>query len=250
MILRAIIIDDEPRGVSALKSLIEEYMDDVNVVAESTNPADAIPLIHNYKPEIVFLDINMPEMSGFDLLDRLLWKNFNLIFTTAHEEYALRALKNNAVDYILKPIDHEEVQAAITKIKARIGKAENDISLNYARLVKDLSHYHKSKVLVSLKSGIEAIAFNDILYLESQSNYTQLYLVGSKVILTAKPLKEFEDELCLTNQSFMRVHHSFIINLNKVSRYLRSEEQILLDDNYRIPLSKSKKDKFYSWLQL
>jgi len=251
MLLRAIIIDDEPRGVSALKSVIEEYIPDINVVAESTNAGEAIKLIHDYKPEIVFLDVNMPEMNGFDLLDKLTWKKFNLIFTTAHEEYALRALKNNAVDYILKPVDHEDVRAAVIKIKDRISNVEDHTSaVNYTRMITELNYYQKNKVLVSLKSGIEAIAFHEILYLESRSNYTKLYLTNSKVIETAKPLKDFEDQLCASNLNFMRVHHSFIINLDKVTRYLKSEENILLDGVQKIPLSKSKKEAFYSWLSI
>src|SRR3954464_1482839 len=117
MILRAIIIDDEYKGISTLKTLVEEYIRDVRVVAETTSAGEAIRLIEDYKPEIVFLDINMPEMSGFELLEKLRWRNFSLVFITAHQQYALKALKNNAVDYLLKPVDYTELQAAVAKIQ-------------------------------------------------------------------------------------------------------------------------------------
>ena len=251
MTLRSIIIDDEYKGISTLKTLIEEYIEDINIVAETTVASEAIKLIENYKPEIVFLDINMPEMTGFELLEKLTWKNFNLVFITAHQEYALKALKNNAVDYILKPIDHEEVQAAVTKIKNRLAINENSISLgNYTQLLTELKNYQKNKILVSLKAGIEAIETQDIIYLESNSNYTTIYLNAMPALSTSKTLKDFEDQLCRPGTGFMRVHHSFIVNLNKVTRYLKSEDLIILEDGVKIPLSKSRRDVFYEWMQV
>src|SRR5689334_2979535 len=110
MSLRAIIVDDEETGITTLRILIGKHIPDVKVVAVCTRAREAVELIANYKPEIVFLDISMPEMDGFELLEKLEWKNFNLIFTTAHQEYALKALKQNALDYLLKPVYHKELQ--------------------------------------------------------------------------------------------------------------------------------------------
>jgi len=247
MTLRAIIIDDEQNGINTLKSLLSAYVPDVKVVAETTGASAAIELIENYKPEIVFLDINMPEMTGFELLEKLSWKKFSLVFITAHQEYALKALKNNAVDYILKPIDYEELQAAVEKVKDQSG-AKAGLA-NYTKLLNELDDYnYKNKILVNLKSGIEAVDLNEIVYLESKSNYTQLYLSGGKIILTSKTLKEFEDQLCVSSLHFLRVHKSYIINLKKVTKYLKAEEQIVLDETEKIPLSRSRKDIFYAWL--
>jgi two-component system LytT family response regulator len=251
MILRSIIIDDEPMGINSLKTLIEVYISDVKVVAESTSAGEAIELIENYKPEIVFLDINMPEMSGFELLEKLRWKNFSLVFITAHQQYALKALKNNAVDYLLKPVDYEELQAAVAKIQKQQLKKESTHIVNYSKLLHELDdYYYKNKMLVNLKSGIEAVDLDDVIYLESKSNYTRLHLSSGKIIITSKTLKEFEDQLCLTNLPFMRVHKSFIINLKRVTKYMKSEDIILLDDTFKIPLSRSKKDVFYTWLNI
>lgn len=250
MILRAIIVDDEFKGISTLKTLIEEHVTDVKVIAETTDALEAIRMIEDYKPEIVFLDINMPGMDGFDLLERLNWKTFNLVFTTAHQEYALKALKHNAIDYILKPIDHEEVELAVRKIRKIRTDSEAELPLsNYTRFFQDLNALKKNKIAVSLKTGIEAISINEIMYLESKSNYTRLYLTNDTVVFTSsKTLKEFDNMLCNKSFNFMRVHYSFIINLQKVTRYLKSEEVIVLNGDQKIPLSKSKKDLFYSWL--
>lgn len=251
MTMRAIIIDDEYKGITTLKTIIEAYVPDVTIVADTTIASEALNMVRDYRPEIVFLDINMPEMSGFELLEKMSWKNFNLVFTTAHQEYALKALKNNAVDYILKPIDHEEVLAAVGRIRQRIQNKEGSLSLtSYTKVLNEFNHHQKNKILVSLKSGIEAVDISEIVYLESDSNYTQIYLDGAKVILTSRTLKEFDDQLCMTGLNFMRVHHSFIINLNKAVKYLKSEDLIILENAQKIPLSKSKREAFYAWMNI
>jgi len=251
MTLRSIIIDDEQMGISSLKALLEAYVPEVKVVAESTSAGNAIELIENYKPEIVFLDINMPEMSGFELLDKLRWKNFSLVFITAHQQYALKALKSNAVDYILKPVDYVELQAAVQKIQKQLNNKEKSSLTSYSKLLKELDDYqYKNRMLVNLRSGIEAVELDEIIYLESKSNYTRLHLSNGKTIITSKTLKEFEDQLCIASSPFMRVHKSYIINLKKVTRYVKSEDVILLDDKLKVPLSRSKKDAFYAWMNL
>src|SRR5688500_4469180 len=120
--LRSVIIDDEQKGIDSLKMLIELFIPELKVVAETTRPELSLELIENYMPEIVFLDINMPDMNGFQVLEKLQWREFHLVFTTAHQEYGLKALKNNAFDYLLKPIDHEELQETVRKIKNKLSK--------------------------------------------------------------------------------------------------------------------------------
>jgi two-component system, LytTR family, response regulator len=249
--LRAIIIDDEQRGINALKVLIDRFVNDVKVVAESTNAHTAIDLIENYAPDIVFLDIKMPDMDGFELLEKLKWKNFNLIFTTAYEEYGLRALKSNAVDYLLKPIDYEDLKFSIDKVKERISEQESrDVVLQYKVLLDNLGNTGKNKIVISSKWGVESIDVNDIIHLESKSNYTQICLSESRTILTSKTLKEFDHQLCASYLSFMRVHHSFIVNLNKVARYLKQSDNIVMVNQHEIPLAKSRKGIFFKWLSI
>lgn len=249
MLLRAIIIDDEQKGIDALKMLIEKYTEDVRVVASTTLVSKAFELIENYAPEIVFLDIHMPEMNGFELLEKLHRKDFSLVFTTAHEEYGLKALKNNAVDYLLKPVDRQELRCAISKIKARLQDTYRE-PINLENLASYVSPGNKNKLLISSKTGIESVELRDITFLESRSNYTYIYLNPSKSILTSKTLKEFEAQLCEENNSFIRVHHSFIINVNKVLRFIKSDDTIVMSDEQKVPLAKSRKAEFFRWLNI
>lgn len=247
MLLRAIIIDDEQKGINTLKILIDKFIENVKVVAESVKASEGVILIENYKPEIVFLDINMPEMNGFELLEKLTWKKFNLVFTTAHQEYGLKALKNNAIDYLLKPIDYKDLQFAVNKIKLNTA---GTFDIEYNTLINSINQNKKKKIIVNSKFGVVSIETKDIVCLESKSNYTQLYLNDSQTILSSKTLKEFDVQLCQPDIHFMRVHNSFVINLHKVLRYLKEPETIVMSNNQTIPLAKSRKDSFFEWLNI
>jgi two-component system LytT family response regulator len=249
--LRAVLIDDEFMGLNSLHILLDKHCPKVRSVAESRNPETAIEMIENYCPDIVFLDINMPQMSGFEMLEKLKWKNFDLIFTTAHQEYALKALKSDAVDYLLKPIDPEELKAAVNKVFQRRNQAlQANRMEEYADALTSLPLLNKPKVIVNSKAGIESIETQLIISLESKSNYTQLYLENEQSVLSSKTLKDYEQLLCGERTSFMRVHHSFIINLNKVVRYIKSSEQVVMQNEQEIPLAKSRKDEFLKWLEI
>lgn len=252
MYLRALIIDDEQKGIDTLKLLIEKHLTDIKVVAETTQPLKGVQLIENYRPEVVFLDISMPGMNGFELLEKLEWKNFNLVFTTAYREHALRAIKLNAVDYLLKPIDHKELQVAVERIKAKVTATDKITgSFNYESLLSSLEHNSiKTKFPLNLKMGIEYIDVSEIVSLESISNYTQISFDNEKKILSSRTLKDFDLQLCSNNVNFMRVHHSFIINLKKVIRYTKDNDIILMSDQQQIPVSKSRKEMFHNWLSL
>ncbi len=250
MRLRAIIIDDEETGIETLKLLIEKHIDGVKIIAQSVNASEAIDMIENYLPDIVFLDISMPEMDGFEMLEKLKWKNFDLVFTTAHQEYGLKALKNSAIDYLLKPIDHKDLKIAVEKIKAKINlqqKTLNEIDYTPLNMLRQLP---TNKLAVNSKQGVEYLDVTEIISLESKSNYTLISLNNNKTILTAKTLKEFENQLCNNKLHYVRVHNSFIINLHKVLRYIKDTDEITMTNNQKIPLSKSRKDTFFKWLEI
>lgn len=249
--LRAVLIDDELMGINSLHILLDKYCPKVKSVAESRNPEMAIGLIENYRPDIVFLDINMPKMNGFELLENLKWKDFDLIFTTAHQEFALKALKSNAVDYLLKPIDPDELKAAVNKILLRReGREKNNNLESYQGILEDLAQLNKHKLIVHSKTGLETIETNTIVCMESKSNYTQLYLDNDQNLISSKTLKEYEQILCGLKSPFMRVHNSYIINLRKVLRYLRSSDSVVMQNEQQIPISKSRKEEFLNWLQV
>ena len=202
--LRAIIIDDEENSVNTLKLLIEENTRGIKVVASATDPEKGIHLIHDYKPDIVFLDISMPILNGFDLLAKLSFKAFKLVFTTAHDEYAIKAIKTKAQDYLLKPIDIEELQACLTTIIQDI-QAEKPISASNSHIIE-----------LAVKNGIIFIHPKDIIRLEASGSYTIFHLVNNVKETISKNLKECE--FLLQPPYFFRCHPSHIVNLYKVVR--------------------------------
>jgi two-component system LytT family response regulator len=248
MRLRAVIIDDEETGITTLKLLIEKHIPEVKVVAKCNKPKEAIEVIENYKPEIVFLDISMPEMNGFELLEKLEWKNFNLIFTTAHQEYGLKALKHNALDYLLKPVYHKELRLAIDRIKDQQAMQEATLKDFDFALLNQINQDKLHKLGITSKDGIDYIDPSKIISMESKANYTLICLENGREILTPRRLGEFETLLCSYSINFMRVHHSYIINLHKVLRYVKDADDIIMVNNQKIPLSKSRRENFFKWL--
>lgn len=249
--LRAIIIDDEQKGINTLKVMIGKFTEGVKVVADTKNPLHAVSMIQDYRPDIVFLDINMPQMSGFELLEQLPWRKFALVFITAHHEHALKALKNNAVDFILKPVDHRELLAAVDKAKARIRENTAEVSPEaYAKLLREIKQDTNSRIFINLKTGIEYVETEEIIFLESIKNYTRLYLTSSRVMTTARPMKEFEERLCAPSSHFMRVHKCFLVNLNRIQRYIKRTEEIVTEEGHSIPLSRLKREGFMTWLNV
>jgi two-component system, LytTR family, response regulator len=247
--LHCIIIDDEQKGIDALNILIARFIEDVKVVAETRDSGEAVSLINNYRPEIVFLDIQMPGMDGFELLEKLTWKNFYLVFTTAHQEYGLRALKSNASDYLLKPIDLEDLSFSINKIKKLVALSSIPLFDNQA-LISIFQQHPKNKLLLHSKSGIESVDTSDIVCLESRSNYTCVHLADARSIVISRTLKEFEGQLCMEHPYFMRVHHSFIINSNKIQRFIKGDDLIIMANDQKVPLAKSRRASFLEWLDL
>lgn len=247
--LRAIIVDDEQSGIDTLKMLIDRYTPQLQVVSESNKAPDALTLIGNYHPDIVFLDINMPQMDGFQLLDNLAWREFNLVFTTAHPEYGLRALKNNAIDYLLKPIDPKDLASAVARIEKQMrDNREQNQRYNIEGLLKGLQR--KNHLVLPTKNGVEHIVLSDIVCLESTSNYTTLYLSDGRSITSSRHLKEFDNQLCSHSAEFMRVHNSYIVNLARVARCLKLSDKIVMDNQQEVPLSKSRKETFFKWMGL
>jgi two-component system LytT family response regulator len=241
--LHAVLIDDESNGLKSLELLIKKFATDVKIVASTTDPKKGIDLINNYRPDIVFLDINMPNMNGFELLDKLSHRHFHLIFTTAHIEYALKAIKQRAIDYLLKPIGEEDLRKAVDKVNKKI--AENQRPQDVAELLSALQDNKSIKVTIPAKDGIELVMPNEIIYIEASSNNCIVKLNEREQVLVTKGLKEYEEQLCNKELPFIRIHNSFIINVNYATKYLREEGgMVVMKDKKNIPISKNKKDEF------
>lgn len=239
--LKAIIIDDESKGRMALAQKLTDYCKEVLIVGEAENGEAGIKLIEKTKPDIVFLDIEMPRMDGFEMLHRLPQKNFHLIFTTAYDQYAIKAIKYAAFDYLLKPVDIEELKLAISKISMyQHAHTEKKLEL----LDQNLSGKNAfNKIAISTLDGLLFFEIKDIVHLEANSNYTTLYFVSGSKLVASKTLKDFEE--LLPADIFFRVHHSHLINLNYIKRYIKGDGgQIELQNGNYVDVSRRKKEEF------
>lgn len=245
--LTAIIIDDEYNGIRSLELLIKRFATDVNVVAMTPDPYEGIELINNYRPDIVFLDINMPSLNGFEVLEKLVYNKFNLIFTTAHQEYAIRAIKQASTDYLLKPIDAEELVFAIEKVKTKI--SDNTTTSDVQNLLMKIVGLNNLRVPLPSKTSIDYVTPSMIAYVEANHNVSKVFLTNLTMYEVSKPLKDYELILCKEGLYFMRIHNSFVVNLNYVTQYIKKDGgYAVLQGKRTIPVSKQKKEEFLKFL--
>lgn len=241
--ITAIIIDDELKGRDALRKKLQGYCPQVQLVGEAANGEEGLKLIQKFNPEIVFLDIEMPRMNGFEMLHNLPFKNFHLIFTTAYDQYAIKAFKYAAFDYLLKPIDIEELQSAIKKVELQ------PVHLNHTQerletLQQNFTeNFHLHKIAIPTMEGLLFFNLSDIIYLQAESNYSTIYFKEHPKLLTTKTLRDFEE--ILPPNIFYRSHHSYIINLNYIKRYIKGDGgQIEMVNGHVVDLARSRKEEF------
>ena len=245
---KAVIVDDENRSVETLKSIIEQFCSSELEVAGSANSVqEAYPLILATSPDIVFLDVEMPHGSGFDLLEKFAKPTFEVIFTTGFDHYALTAIKFSALAYLLKPINIEEVQEAISKAKKRIeGK---NTQQSFEHLIKNLRHPRDktNKIPISVVNGLQFVPVNSIVYCEADDDYTYIHLTENQKLTVSKNIKEYED--ILVNYDFFRIHHSYLVNRDFIKRYIKGEGgTILTEQGNELPVSRRRKSEFLEWL--
>jgi two-component system LytT family response regulator len=239
--LTAIIIDDEQKGRIALKQKLQDYCKDVQLTGEAENGEEGMKLIEKNKPDIVFLDIEMPRMDGFEMLHRMPEKNFHLIFTTAYDQYAIKAIKYAAFDYLMKPVDIEELKTAVSRIN-NLSQIHTEKKLE--ALEENLQGKNIfNKLAIHTLEGLLFFNINDIIHLEAQSNYTVIYFSNQHKITASRTLKDFEE--LLPQNIFFRPHHSHLINLNYIKRYIKGDGgQIELQNGAYVDVSRRKKDEF------
>lgn len=239
--MNILIIDDEENGVTTLQLLLKKYCEDVNIIGVAFSAEEGINLIKTLKPDLVFLDIEMPTSTGFDVINATKQiHNYEIIFTTAYDRYAIKAIKVNAVDYLLKPIDSDELKAAIDEAEKKIKLKQSEISKSEVEVLLKNLVYSSKKISIPTSEGLILVDAEDILYLKSESNYTMVFLKNEKKILVSKTLKSMEDQL--KNYSFCRVHTSYLINVNEVEKYLKGDGgTIILKNKVSIPVSRNYK---------
>ena len=242
MELKALIVDDEFIARKILEAMLVEHCKDVNIVATVSSVNEAERSIKELKPDIVFLDIEMPEHNGFELLKRFKDFDFEVIFTTAHEEYAVDAFRASCIDYLLKPIHSDHLIEAIGKYKERV--MVKDFKIRQQFLLENLSNpkLQNEKIGIVTKDGIHILTISDIIYVKSCITYSEVHTTTDPMITVSKRLKDLN---ALTNNSdFFRAHRSYIINLNHCKEYVRADEQIKMINDDWIPLSSSSKPFF------
>lgn len=250
--IKAIIIEDELRGRNALAKMLDTFDDKLVLLGMAENAETGKQLIADLKPDLVFLDIEMPHKNGFDLLAETQGKKFEVIFTTAYNQYAIKAFKFSAIDYLLKPIDLDELERAIDKAIERMNSHKrNDANLGIDVLLQNIKNLSSNgnKIALPTLDGLVFVPIKDIIRCESDANYTQFFILNEKPLVISKTLKEFED--MLETHDFVRVHHSHLINMLHIKRYIKGEGGIIvMIDNSEVEVSRRKKELFLEKLKV
>jgi two-component system, LytTR family, response regulator len=239
--IKAIVIDDEIRCIETICLLLNEYCPDVQVVDQCRSAKKGIEAIEKFKPDLIFLDIEMPIMNGFEMLEQFSGLSFAIIFTTSYDQYAIKAIRFSALDYLLKPIDPKELISAIQKLHLRkyLPSAEQ-----FRMLLNKLENKENgfSKIAIPTSDGFELIPVDDIISCKADDNYTYFVLKNKKKITACRALKEVEEQL-ESFSYFVRVHYSYIANLKEVVKYVRGEGgYLIMSDGSTVNVSRSRKD--------
>ncbi|GAB3909381.1 LytTR family DNA-binding domain-containing protein [Larkinella knui] len=244
--MTAIIVDDEKHCRDVLALLLQRYCPQVQLLASCVDGTEGYQAVEMHHPDLVFLDIEMPGMSGFDMLEACRFTKFDVIFTTAYNEYAIKAIRHNALDYILKPIDKDELVQAVQKAE------QERLTRSTPKVESFIDYLHRQKtgdrIALPTMEGLQIINSEEIYYCESDGGYTRFFLTNGKVVLISKTLKEVED--VLETKGFCRVHHGYLINLRYVQRYIRGDGgEVIMENNKNIPVSRNKKQEFLNLLE-
>jgi two-component system LytT family response regulator len=245
--IHALIVDDEEFARENLRMMLEDFCPGVVVDGMASNAREARKMVEECNPDVIFLDIMMPGEDGFDFLKSLDTRNFQIVFTTAFREYALRAIRESALDYLEKPIDIEELQLAVQKVRARVEekKSPGITGERMSRILEDIALTNTvEKTIIPTKDGFAVIRNAEIIHLEASENYTTLYCAGGKRYVSSKSIKAFEERL--DPRMFFRVHKSHIINMaNHLREFNRADGNLaILSDGTQIPVARRKLQEF------
>jgi two-component system LytT family response regulator len=239
--IKTILIDDEEDSLTSLAFSIKNYCPTVEIIDTCSSPTNAINSINKYIPDLIFLDIEMPEINGFELLERVKELPLSVIFTTAFHKYAIQAIRYSALDFLVKPIDHNELILAIERYSAQKHKLNLD---QFQFLLDRLAHKESTikKLAIPNLDGFRLINTDDIIYCEADGNYTHIYLKGKQKLIATRVLGEIQN-LLTDFGGFLRIHHSFLINYREVNQYIRGEGgHVIMSDGSEVAVSRNKKE--------
>ena len=243
--MRAVIVDDESGARSTLISLIKKYFEDIEIVGEGESVDSGKRIIAETRPDLLFLDVQMQDGTGFDLLGGIDRSNLQVIFVSAHDYFAITAIKFSAVDYLVKPVEPIELQKAIDKIRQQ--KSLFEVQQKLDLLLSNVNRIEK--IALPSLTGIEFVRIDQIVRCQAENNYTVFYLLNGENILVSKTLKEYEDILCANG--FFRIHKSIIINMKFVKKYVKGDGgSVIMEDGSEVFVSRRRKDDFLEALSL
>lgn len=244
--IKTILIDDEERAINTLTMLLSTYVPEIEIVATCNNVPAGVIAINQHRPNLVFLDIEMPEYNGFELLSFFRDVDFEIIFVTAYSEYAVRAFEISAIDYILKPVEVDLLLSAMERFQQK--KLSNTMQDRLDMLKENITEEEVKRIALPMNDGLVFIELKDIILIEAEGSYARIITSNGSTLVVSKRLKFFED-LLASRALFFRPHRSFIINLNYVKKYVKGESAIVLDGQHIISLSRERKQEFESRLK-
>lgn len=245
MKLRTIIIDDEPDSLKLLQLQLAQSCPQVEVITAYTSSIKAANEIESLQPDLLFLDIEMPVIDGFELLNKISHLSFSVIFITAYNQYALKAFRFNALDYLVKPIDTTDLLEAVAKAEKKIKPNSTQLSLLQRQMRGEIA----TKIAIAGQNGVSFIELNEIVFAEASNNYSKLILTDKRIFILSKTLKDVQE--VLEESHFLRVHRQYIINLNHVKQFNRNESILTMDNGEHLPIARNQKERLiekYGWL--
>lgn len=241
--LKAILVDDQKDDILLLSTLLRKAAPEVEIIGEFIDPKEAVEHMRQARPDVVFLDVQMRDTDGFEVLSRLGTRDFEIIFITSHEKFALRAIKAGAIDYLVKPVQPAELRAAIEKVLTRRSNpsaVQMEMLLNYFKPNKP----RVRRVALTASDHLMFVEANDIIYCESDSNYTTFYLKSGEKVVISKTLKDVEE--ILAEDDFFRIHASYLVNMKHVARFTRGDSgSVVMSNGQQLSVSRKKKDDFF-----
>jgi len=250
--IRTFIVDDEPSAIGVLTTLLQKYCGgDVDIVGTAGLPEDGKQLIEELQPDLVFMDVEMPGMTGVDLVKSFKNPSFRVVFVTAYDAYAVEAFRVSAVDYLLKPVGSEDVIQVVQKIKNDVRNELGKLSLQLRHLdnlLNNQSDHSDQKIGIAMSDKIVFVNFSNIIYCEASGPYTHLYLTDGQKLVSSKALGEFEAQL--SGSKFFRIHHHFLINLNLVKEFQRHDGgYVIMENNKELEVSQRRRKDFLDKIQ-
>ena len=243
--MRALIIDDHSDSREKLEFLLTKYFEEVELLPYADSGKAGIAAIEQHQPDLVFLDIELGDMTAFEMLERLDDIKFHVVFCTAYDKYAIKAIRFHALDYLLKPIGKDDLSYALGQVKNALSTQPKELISAAGNSIKERNDFKPEKIALSTKEGYLFKSFDSIIHLDADRNYTYFHFTDQEKVLVSKPIKEFEE--LLTQNGFFRIHHSHLININQIDKYIRGDGgYVVLSNGKAISVARNRKDEFLS----